>query len=62
MKTRKLNRSLLCRYDPREPGVYLVHVIWSGDHVPGSPFRVYIAKDVADLERYRQRKQITTHV
>ena len=35
-------RTLRARYDPKEPGDYIVAVRWSGSHVPGSPFSVNI--------------------
>ena len=36
------DRTIVCRYDPLEAGEYTVHVRWSGEHVPGSPFVVHI--------------------
>ena len=44
-------RTIACRYDPSEPGTYVVQVMWSGAHVPGSPFRVHIGASRAELER-----------
>ena len=46
------DRTILCRYDPTEVGDYLVHVKWSGEHVPGSPFHVRIADTQDELERF----------
>ncbi len=60
--TRKEGRNLECRYDPREAGIYFINVFWSGDHVPGSPYKVYIARSQGELERYQERKQLTTTV
>ena len=37
-------RTMKARYDPKEPGDYIVAVRWSGTHVPGSPFNVNIRK------------------
>jgi len=35
-----------CRYYPTEIGIYQVYVLWSGEHVLGSPFRVDV--DIVD--------------
>ena len=35
-------RTMKARYDPQEPGDYIVAVRWSGTHVPGSPFNINI--------------------
>ena len=36
------DRTILCKYEPTEPGDYRLEVKWSGEHVPGSPFMVMI--------------------
>ncbi|CAM4955218.1 unnamed protein product [Rotaria socialis] len=36
------DRTIICRYNPTEPGLYLVSVKWSGEHVRGSPFQMHI--------------------
>jgi len=41
-RSRSNERHILCRYDPTEAGDYVIHVKWSGVHVPGSPFNVHI--------------------
>lgn len=46
------HRTINCYYNPTEPGTYMIYVNWSGDPVPHSPFRVYIADTTADLQRY----------
>ncbi|XP_064639227.1 filamin-A-like isoform X1 [Lineus longissimus] len=46
------DRTILCRYDPTECGDYIIHVKWSGDHVPGSPFHIHIFDTQEELERY----------
>ena len=46
------DRTILCRYDPTEVGDYIVHVKWSGEHVPGSPFHVQIFDTQQELERF----------
>lgn len=38
-------RSLLAKYDPTQPGEYLIKIMWSDIHIPGSPFRVKITGD-----------------
>ena len=43
-------RTILCRYDPTEIGEYIIHVKWSGKHVPGSPFHVNIVDTRQELE------------
>ena len=43
-------RVLLGRYDPSLPGIYTISIRWSGEHVPGSPFRVEIMDDDYDEE------------
>lgn len=45
------DRTILCKYDPTEPGEYFVHVKWSGDDVPGSPFKVCIFDTQEELDR-----------
>jgi len=44
-------RTIVCRYDPSEPGMYAIQVMWSGTHIPGSPFLVQICATRAELER-----------
>ncbi|XP_023932625.1 filamin-C [Lingula anatina] len=46
------DRTILCRYDPTEVGDYIIHVKWSGEHVPGSPFQVRICDTEEEYERY----------
>lgn len=36
------------RFYPRESGIHSIHVKFNGVHIPGSPFRVKVGKDVAD--------------
>ena len=45
------DRTILCRYDPTEVGEYSVHVRWSEEHVPGSPFNVRIFDTKEELDR-----------
>ena len=44
-------RTISCRYDPTEPGMYAIQVMWSGTHVPGSPFLVQICSTRSELEQ-----------
>lgn len=36
------------RFYPREEGIHCIHVKLNGIHIPGSPLRVKVGKDVAD--------------
>lgn len=36
------------RFYPRENGIHSIHSKFNGVHIPGSPFRVKVGKDVAD--------------
>ena len=45
------DRTILCRYDPTETGLYIISVRWSGMDVPGSPFHVHILDTQAELEQ-----------
>lgn len=46
------DRTILCKYDPTEPGDYRIEVKWSGQHVPGSPFPVMIFDTQDELNRF----------
>ncbi|OQR78194.1 filamin-A-like [Tropilaelaps mercedesae] len=48
------DRTILCKYDPTEPGDYRIEVKWSGAHVPGSPFVVMIFDTQDELNRHLQ--------
>ncbi|XP_055380209.1 filamin-A isoform X2 [Condylostylus longicornis] len=48
------DRTILCKYDPTEPGDYRVEVKWAGDFVPGSPFPVMIFDTEEELRHYLQ--------
>lgn len=47
-------RSIMCKYDPTEPGHYRIEVKWSGEHVPNSPFDVIIFDTQFELNRFLQ--------
>lgn len=48
------DRTILCKFDPTEPGDYRVEVKWAGEHVPGSPFAVMIFDTQEELNRFLQ--------
>lgn len=51
------DRTILCKFDPTEPGDYRVEVKWAGEHVPGSPFTVMIFDTQEELNRFLQGSQ-----
>lgn len=51
-RDREDERTILCRYDPEEPGEYVINVKWSGVHVPGSPFIVPIFESLEALYKH----------
>ncbi|RWS29658.1 Filamin-B-like protein [Leptotrombidium deliense] len=53
------DRTILCKYDPTEPGDYRIEIKWSGEHVPGSPFVVMIFDTQEELNRYLQGQVVT---
>lgn len=52
------DRTILCKYDPTEPGDYRIEVRWSGDHVTGSPFLVMIFDTQEELSRHLQQLKL----
>jgi len=52
------DRTILCKYEPTEPGDYRIEVKWSGDHVPGSPFMVMIFDTHEELSKFLQVRGI----
>lgn len=51
------DRTILCKYDPTEPGDYRIEIKWSGKHVPGSPFSVMIFDTQEELNRFLMSEQ-----
>ncbi|CAK5072454.1 unnamed protein product [Meloidogyne enterolobii] len=51
-RDREQERTIHCKYEPREPGDYQVEVKWHGQHVPGSPFFVLIVDTEQELHRF----------
>eukprot|EP00096_Caligus_rogercresseyi_P013172 TRINITY_DN5849_c0_g1_i1.p1 TRINITY_DN5849_c0_g1~~TRINITY_DN5849_c0_g1_i1.p1 ORF type:complete len:945 (-),score=251.50 TRINITY_DN5849_c0_g1_i1:1000-3834(-) len=48
------DRTILCKYEPTEPGDYRIDVRWSGKSVPGSPFVVMIFDTQEELTKFMQ--------
>ncbi|XP_050389012.1 filamin-B isoform X3 [Patella vulgata] len=55
------DRTILCRYDPAETGLYVISIRWSGVDVPGSPFHVHIVDTQHDLEHVLQEAAYSTN-
>ena len=56
------DRFMQCCYYPTEIGIYqvYVHVLWSGEHVLGSPFRIDIVDMIEELcSRFAEQLEIT---
>ncbi|CAD5230269.1 unnamed protein product [Bursaphelenchus okinawaensis] len=51
-RDRQQDRTIHCKYEPKEPGDYQVEVKWHGQHVPGSPFMVMIVDTEQELQRF----------
>jgi filamin len=51
-RDKEQDRTIHCKYEPREPGDYQVEVKWHGQHVPGSPFFVMIVDTEEELKRF----------
>jgi hypothetical protein len=51
-RDRQQERTIHCKYEPREPGDYQVEVRWHGQHVLGSPFTVLIVDTEQELQRF----------
>ncbi len=47
-KDAKNVRTLIARYYPKKPGDYLVSIVWSDQHIPGSPFKVKITGEAME--------------
>ena len=52
------DRTILCKYEPTEPGDYRIEVKWSGEHIPGSPFMVMIFDTQEELSRFLQVSKV----
>jgi hypothetical protein len=56
------DRTILCKYEPTEPGDYRIEVKWSGEHVPGSPMMVMIFDTQEELSKFLQVSPRITYV
>ena len=56
------DRTILCKYEPTEPGDYRIEVKWSGEHVPGSPMMVMIFDTQEELSKFLQVSPIIKYV
>ena len=43
-------RRILASYQPMHAGAYKIDVLWSGTHVPGSPFKVVVAASTEEIQ------------
>ncbi|XP_060073080.1 filamin-C-like [Ylistrum balloti] len=53
------DRTILCRYDPTETGLYIISIRWSGVDVPGSPFQINIVDTQQELEHLLQEQSFS---
>lgn len=51
------DRTILCQYDPQEPGAYVITVKWSGHNVRGSPFSVHIFESKEELISFIKKEK-----
>jgi len=52
MKDPVNERSVVCRYNPTEVGLYIADIKWAGQNVPGSPFRIQLFDTRQELEDF----------
>ncbi|XP_046560591.1 filamin-C-like [Haliotis rubra] len=55
------DRTILCRFDPTETGLYIIHVKWSNVDVPGSPFHVHIVDTQQELEQVLKEESYSSN-
>ncbi|ESO96023.1 hypothetical protein LOTGIDRAFT_160005 [Lottia gigantea] len=51
----KNDRTILCHYDPTEPGKYTISIYWSGQEIPGSPFKSLIFESRDELDDFQRQ-------
>jgi hypothetical protein len=51
-RDKEQDRTIHCKYEPKEPGDYQVEIKWHGSHIPGSPFFVMIVDTEEELKRF----------
>jgi len=60
-KDESRDRAICCRYNPTEIGQYVLHIQWSGVHVPGSPFTVSIVDTRRELDMVARQVTASAH-
>uniref|UniRef100_A0A7M5WR27 Actin binding protein n=2 Tax=Clytia hemisphaerica TaxID=252671 RepID=A0A7M5WR27_9CNID len=51
------DRSINVRYNPSEPGLYTANIYWSDEHIVGSPFEIFVAKNEQELNEWRRKAE-----
>jgi len=51
------DRVVNVEYEPSMEGVYTIHVLWSGEHVEGSPRRILLTNDEEQLSDWREHNE-----
>lgn len=52
VQTKATGRRLRCSYNAMATGLYTIHITWSDDPVPGSPFKVNVFETEDQLQRF----------
>ena len=55
------SRMITVKYNPTVPGLYTANVLWSDQHVAGSPFQVFVAAKKSHMEKWSILKQENEH-
>lgn len=50
------DRSINVRYNPTEAGVYTANIYWSDEHIVGSPFEIFVAKNEQELNEWKRNR------
>lgn len=51
------DRVINVRYNPTVPGIYTANVLWSNNHVDGSPYEIFVAANKEHLERWNKNRE-----
>jgi len=51
------DRSISVRYNPAEPGLYTANIYWSDEHIVGSPFEIFVAKNESELQEWKRKAE-----
>ena len=51
------DRSISVRYNPAEPGLYTANIYWSDEHIGGSPFEIFVAKNESELQEWKRKAE-----